>query len=48
MDCDAAKLGQAFQKRHININIVNDKEVSLAFNEMTKLEDLADISKVLA
>lgn len=48
IDCDAHKLDQAFLKHGININVISDKEISLSFSEITKLEDLKDISKVLA
>lgn len=47
-DCNAKELNQAFLERKININVVNDHEISLSFNETTKQEDLQEISTVLA
>lgn len=47
-DCDANKLDQDFVRHGININVINDKEISLSFSEITKLDDLKEISKVLA
>lgn len=32
----------------MNLNVINEKEVSLSFSEVTKLEDLEEINKVLA
>jgi glycine dehydrogenase len=37
-----------FEKNKININLINDKEISLSFSESTKKEDLAEIGHVLA
>lgn len=36
VDCDAKKLTQEFEKSHINISVLSDRTVSLAFNELTK------------
>lgn len=36
IDCDAQNLAEAFEKQGININIVDEKKVSLSFSEITK------------
>lgn len=36
VDCDAGKLAADFEKRGVNINVINNKQISLSFNELTK------------
>ena len=47
-ECDAPKLKQFFLQHEMNIAILNDKEVSLSFSELSKREDLIEISRVLS
>lgn len=41
-------MSEAFVKNSMNLNMINEKEVSLSFSEVTKLEDLEEINRVLA
>lgn len=48
VECDGKKLKEEFEKHKININLINSKEISLSFSEITKREDLVEIGHVLA
>lgn len=48
VDCNAEKLREEFEKNKININVIDSKTISLSFSELTKIEDLKEIGKVLS
>jgi glycine dehydrogenase len=48
VQCNARKLAEAFERHEMNIHVVDDHTASLSFSEVTKEEDLIELSKILA